>query len=216
MIFCRESPDGEEGYPGNLKVQVTISLENSSIILKYHAESDQDTIVNFTNHSYFNLNGQGTIHEHLLQIRAEQFTVNDMRCLPTGELMAVAGTAMDFRYPCLIGDGIDKDEACVKLYGGYDANYILTGVNPAAVVSSAKSGISMTMITDQPGVQLYTANNMPERKGKNGVRYGHRSALCLETQHYPDCIHHSEWPSCLLRAGENFDSTTVYAFSTNK
>lgn len=210
--FFRLSPDGEEGYPGNLQVAVTVSVENHGLKLQYHAQTDKDTIVNLTNHSYFNLDGEGTVQEQLLQIQAEQFTPNDAGCLPTGEIVSVQGTAMDFRTAKAIGKDADNDEDYVKPFGGYDVNFVLTGKNPAITAHSDKSGITMKVYTDQPGVQLYTANNMAPRTGKYGIHYGHRSAFCLETQHYPDCIHHPEWPSCVLKAGESFDSTTIYSF----
>lgn len=210
--FSRLSPDGEEGYPGNLKVSVTMSVKNHGLELKYYAVSDQDTIVNLTNHSYFNLNGMGDVQEQTLQILADQFTINDDGCLPTGELVDVEGTAMDFRTAKAIGKDADLDEPCVKLFGGYDVNFVLKGVNPAMTAHSEKSGITMKVVTDQPGVQLYTANQMAPRVGKYGIHYGHRSAFCLETQHFPDCIHHPEWPSCVLKAGDVFESTTTYAF----
>ena len=193
---------------------MTVSWQDNGLQLQYHAETDQDTIVNLTNHSYFNLNGHGNddVHGHLLQISAETFTVNDKNCLPTGEIASVEGTAMDFRTMHAIGDRVDADEPCVKLSKGYDGNYILSGA-PAAVTVGDKTGIVMTTETDQPGVQLYTANTTKPRPGKNGAEYGARSAFCLETQHYPDCIHHPEWPTCILRAGERFDSFTTYRFS---
>lgn len=214
VVFSRLSPDGEEGYPGNLQVSVTVSWQGSGLELRYHAETDQDTILNLTNHSYFNLNGHGSgsVHGHQMQIYAESFTIGDETCLPTGEIVPVEGTAMDFRIMHAIGDQVDADEPCVKLSKGYDSNYILSG-SPAAVTVGDQTGIVMTTTTDQPGMQFYTANTTKARAGKNGTEYGARGAFCLETQHYPDCIHHPEWPTCILRAGECFDSTTIYAFS---
>lgn len=212
--FSRLSTDGEEGYPGNLQVEVTMSVKNRGLELKYHAVSDQDTVINLTNHSYFNLNGMGDVQEQLLQIHADYFTANDEGCLPTGELVPVEGTAMDFREPKAIGKDADNEEACVKPFCGYDVNFVLREENPAITAYSEKSGITMKVITDQPGVQLYTANNMAPRTGKYGIKYGHRSAFCLETQHFPDCIHHPQWPSCILKAGESFDSVTTYVFES--
>lgn len=210
--FSMTSPDGDEGFPGNLKIDVTVSWQGNGLELRYHAECDQDTILNLTNHSYFNLDGGGCVHDHLLTINADTFTMNDENCLPTGEICPVEGTAMDFRTEHRIGERVDSDEPCVKLCGGYDSNFCLNG-NPGAVVRSEKTGIVMTMTTDQPGVQLYTANFKKDRVGKYGVQYGKRCALCLETQHYPDSIHHPEWPTCILRKGEAFDSYTRYEFS---
>lgn len=212
VMFSMTSPDGDEGYPGTMQVQVTVSLKDSGLQLKYYAESDKDTIVNLTNHSYFNLNGKGDIHNQLLTINAESFTINDADCLPTGEIVPVENTAMDFRTERAIGEAVDSDEICVKLSGGYDANFVLSG-SPAVVARSLESGIVMTVTTDQPGVQLYTGNKTSVRNGKGGAQYSRRNGFCLETQHFPDCIHHPEWPTCILRAGEHFNSTTTYAFS---
>lgn len=214
VVFTRVSPDGEEGYPGTLTVSVKFSWKGRGFCLHYHAVCDQDTILNLTNHSYFNLNGRGTVQEQFLMIRAETYLQNDDGCLPTGEIASVAGTAMDFRAFKPMGRDADNDEPCVRSCRGYDANFILdSGCAPSAIAKSSESGIVMTLTTDQPGVQLFTANHMKRRLGKQGQEYGHRSAFCLETQHFPDCIHHPEWPSCVLRADEYFDSETVYAFS---
>lgn len=213
VAFSYCSPDGEEGYPGTLHVTVTMGWKGNALELSYEAVSDQDTIVNLTNHSYFNLNGHdsGSIHGHIMQINADRFNLGDENCLPTGELVPVEGTAMDFRTPKAIGQDIDSDEPCVKGSGGYDSNFCLCG-NPAAVTTGDKTGITMITCTDQPGMQLYTGNFLTHRTGKNGSTYDFRGALCLETQHYPDCIHHPEWPSCILRAGETFRSVTSYEF----
>ena len=159
------------------------------------------------------VDGEGTVQEQLLKIHADRYTPNDAGCLPTGELAPVAGTAMDFRSFKAIGKDADSDEPCVKPFRGYDVNFCLDGSVPAIEAKSLKSGIVMHVTTDQPGVQLFTANHMKERIGKNGQQYGHRSAFCLETQHFPDCIHHPDWPSCVLRAGEVFDSKTIYSFT---
>ena len=216
LVFSRVSPDGEEGYPGTLTLSVRFCWKGDSFCIHYHAETDQDTILNLTNHSYFNLNGKGDVQKQLLKIHADLFTPNDDICLPTGEIRPVAGTAMDFRRFKAIGQDADNDEDCVRASRGYDANFILDGSIPADTARSPESGIVMQVTTDQPGVQLYTANGMGPVSGKNGQVYGHRAAFCLETQHYPDCIHHPDWPSCILRAGEAFDSTTVYAFSVDE
>ena len=212
--FTRVSPDGEEGYPGTLTVSVKFSWQGDGLMLHYTAQCDQDTILNLTNHSYFNLDGEGTVQEQLLKIHADRYTPNDAGCLPTGELAPVAGTAMDFRSFKPIGKDADSDEPCVKPFRGYDVNFCLDGSVQAIEAKSLKSGIVMCVTTDQPGVQLFTANHMKERIGKNGQKYGHRSAFCLETQHFPDCIHHPDWPSCVLRASEVFDSKTIYSFTT--
>ena len=193
-------------------MQVTLSWQGNGLQLHYHAETDQDTILNLTNHSYFNLDGAGTVYDHLLTIRADRFNQNDDNCLPTGDLVPVDGTAMDFRTARRIGDGVDSDETCVSCSGGYDSNFVLCG-NPAVVAKSEKTGIVMTVTTDQPGVQFYSGNFLTARSGKNGTAYERRSGFCLETQHYPDCIHHPDWPTCILRAGAVFETTTTYEFS---
>ena len=213
--FSLTSPDGEEGYPGTLQVTVTVSWKGRGLELRYHAETDRDTILNLTNHSYFNLDGQGTVYDQLLQLGADSFCMGGPGCLPTGELLPVAGTAMDFRTERRIGDAVDSGEPCVKLSGGYDSNFVLSS-SPAAVARSEKTGIVMTVTTDQPGVQFYSANFLTLRTGKGGAQYGLRSAFCLETQHYPDCIHHPDWPTCILRAGESFDSFTCFEFSVRQ
>ncbi len=213
IVFTHFSPDGDEGYPGNLSVTVTVTLEKNGISLDYAAETDKDTLINLTNHSYFNLNGEGDILKHKLWLNSDSFNMGDADCLPTGEIVSVENTAMDFRAPKKIGDGVDSDEPCVKLSGGYDSNFVLKEGNPAAVLCSDKSGIEMTVITTEPGVQVYSANFLTPRKGKNGADYTYRGALCLETQHFPDSIHHENWPTCILKAGEKFKSKTTYSFN---
>ena len=210
----RHGRDMFSSSTGTLTVSVKFSWQGDGLMLHYTARCDQDTILNLTNHSYFNLDGEGTVQEQLLKIHADHYTPNDAGCLPTGELAPVAGTAMDFRSFKPIGKDADSDEPCVKPFRGYDVNFCLDGSIPAIEAKSLKSGIVMCVTTDQPGVQLFTANHMKERIGKNGQKYGHRSAFCLETQHFPDCIHHPDWPSCVLRAGEVFDSKTIYSFTT--
>lgn len=212
LRFSLRSPDGEEGYPGTMLVQVDfLWVEGSGLELRYQASTDRDTILNLTNHTYFNLSGQGDVLDHRLQINAETFLEGDENCLPTGRILPVADTAMDFRWERAVGEAVDSSEPCVKLYKGYDSNFILSG-QPAASLWSPDSGISMTVETDQPGMQLYSANSLSPRSGKNGAAYGLRSGLCLETQHYPDCIHHPDWPTCILRAGEVFRSYTRFTF----
>ncbi len=212
VVFSHFSPDGDEGYPGNLSVTVTVTLEENGISLDYAAETDKDTVINLTNHSYFNLNGKGDVLEHTLKLNADKFNAGDNDCLPTGEIASVFGTVMDFTKEKTIGFGIDSSEPCVKLSGGYDSNFILSG-SPAAVLKSEESGIEMTVLTTEPGVQVYSANFLTPRKGKNGAKYTYRNALCLETQHFPDSIHHPEWPTCILKKGEKFESKTTYCFN---
>lgn len=212
LAFYLTSPDGDEGYPGTLDIKVTYALKNKGLEITYNAVSDKDTIFNPTNHAYFNIAGEGLVNDQYLLINADEFTPNDLNCLPTGEVLSVKGTCMDFTEYHAIGERADCDEAFVKPYTGYDHNYIFNGKTPACAVYSEKSGILMTVETTEPAVQLYTGNCTSDRNGKNGAKYGRRSAFCLETQHYPDCINHSEWPSCVLKAGEKFNSKTVYKF----
>ena len=209
--FSIVSPDGDEGYPGTLDLKVAITLKNGALSFDYTALSDKDTIINLTNHSYFNLNGGGSIHGHFLTVNADSFTINGEGCLPTGEIVSVENTAMDFLTEHTIGERVDSDCPSVKLCGGYDSNFCLSGT-PAVIARSEDSGIVMTVTTDQPGVQLYTGNMTSERKGKGGKTFGRRMAFCLETQHYPDCINHPEWPGCVIKAGEKYKTNTTYTF----
>ena len=211
VTFSRLSPDGEEGYPGNLQVRVTIGWEGDSLTIRYEATTDQDTVVNLTNHSYFNLNGKGKINGHLLQVAADHYTLNGRDGIPTGEVVSVEGSAMDFRTPKTIGQDAGKKEPCVSFFNGYDSNFIISG-HPFATAVGDKTGITLIADTDQPGVQLYTANALGPRLGKKGSFYGFRSGFCLETQNYPDAIHHPQWPSCILKAGETYRSVTTYTF----
>ena len=213
VVFSRVSPNGEEGYPGNLSIAVTVGWEGNSLTIRYEAETDQDTIVNFTNHSYFNLNGagNGNVNGHMMQINADSYTINGTDCIPTGEIVPVDGSAMDFRTAKRIGQDAENDEPCVKYFNGYDSNFVISG-HPVATTVGDETGITMITDTDQPGVQLYTANALTDRKGKGGKEYGFRSAFCLETQHYPDGIHHPQWPTCILRKGEKLQSFTSYLF----
>jgi len=211
LVFSYASPNGEENYPGTLQVKVTMTLEGKAIQLHYWATTDADTIINLTNHTYFNLEGKGDILDHVVRLGADRFCAGDAGCLPTGELAPVQGTAMDFLTPHVLGERIDADEDCVKLSGGYDNNFIISE-DVAAVVTAPNSGITMTVTTTEPGVQFYSGNFMKFRKGKGGANYHRRYGFCLETQHYPDSIHHPEWPTCILKAGEVYESTTKYAF----
>lgn len=213
VIFRRISPDGEEGYPGNLQVCVAFTLADGALTIRYDADTDADTVVNLTNHSYFNLNGGGTVLEHLLQLSAERFTENDSACLPTGRLLRVEGTAFDFRSPKPIGRDIGEEEVQLYYGKGYDHNFVLTGCDPAAVLRSEKTGIRMTVRTDLPGVQVYSGNNLDPRPGKGGTVWGLRDALCLETQLYPNALRCYGFPSPILREGQHLQTETSYAFS---
>jgi aldose 1-epimerase len=224
------SQDGEGGYPGNLKVTVTYRVTNADELrIDYAASSDKDTVVNFTNHSYFNLKGQGTgdILGHLVQLNADRFTPVDAGLIPTGELRSVEGTPFDFRKPTAVGARIDQDDEQLKIGRGYDHNWVITRINPsarpaaqkpalAAHVTEPQSGRVLEVLTTEPGVQFYTANNLGTVKGKGGQMYGRRSALCLETQHFPDSPNKPNFPSTLLPSGHTFRSTTVFRFSRSQ
>lgn len=212
LLCWRTSPDGEENYPGNLKVQVLFRLtEDNRFCICYDADTDADTLVNLTNHSYFNLNGEGTVLTHRLQLFAERFAENDSGCLPTGKLLRVDGTPFDFRMEKEIGADIDAEDLQLQYGKGYDHNYVLAG-EKAAVLYSPESGIEMTVETDLPGMQLYTANCLGERKGKKGSNMGPRSAACFETQLFPNGMNCYAFPSPVLRAGAHLHSETTYSF----
>ena len=212
LLCWRLSPDGEENYPGNLKVQVLFSLtEDNHFHIAYDADTDADTLVNLTNHSYFNLNGGGSVLSHRLQLFAERFAENDSGCLPTGKLLWVDGTPFDFREEKEIGTDIGTDDEQLKRAGGYDHNYVLTG-KKAAVLYSAESGIEMTVETDLPGMQFYTGNFLTEQKGKTGSTIHRRDAACFETQLFPNGMNCYGFPSPVLRAGTHLHSETDYAF----
>lgn len=217
VTFSRLSPHGEEGYPGNLRVSITYSFTREcSLEIDYRAESDADTVVNLTNHSYFNLAGRGTVHSHLLQIYADFFTENDGGCLPTGRILEVTDTPMDFRQPKEIGAKIDADWEQLWSVGGYDHNFVLSdpsGLKKAAVLFCPDTGIVMTVHTTMPGVQLYTANALTPRKGKNTARYKERSGVCLETQYFPNAMVCHNFPSPVLKAGEVYSHRTIYSFT---
>jgi aldose 1-epimerase len=218
------SKDGEEGYPGNLSLTVTYTLTPANDLnIHYTATTDQDTVINLTNHSYFNLSGHdsGEILDHMLTIPADRFTPVDAGLIPTGELRKVVGTPFDFRQPHAVGERIGADDEQIKLGRGYDHNWILnrtgTGLEFAARVSDPKSGRVIDVLTTEPAIQFYTGNFLDGSfHGKGGKPYQHRGALTLETQHYPDSPNHPDFPTTTLKAGEHFDSTTVFRFSVQK
>lgn len=214
--FSRLSPDGEEGFPGNLHVSVTYLVKDGAISIIYDAVSDQDTLCNLTNHTYFNLNGGGTALHHTLQINADRFTENSDQCMPDGKLLDVAGTPFDFRTPKEIGRDIGMDDIQLKNCGGYDHNFCLPDTGElveAAVLRSEKTGITMKTFTTMPGMQLYTANFLGPWKGRGGKLYENRGAVCLETQFYPNAMQCAAFRKPILKAGEKYHEETIYAFS---
>ncbi|MBU3144920.1 aldose epimerase family protein [Clostridium sp. CF012] len=220
--FSYLSKDGEEGYPGNLKLRVKYTItEDNELKIEYFAISDMDTIVNLTNHSYFNLSGQGSgdVLKHKIMINSDKFTVNDKYSIPTGEIAEVNNTPMDFRVLTYIGENICSDYEQIALGSGYDHNWIINSsgnkLSKAAEVYDEKSGRIMEVYTTKPGVQFYTANFLTGLEpGKGGTTYSKRSGLCLETQYFPNAVNHNSFPSPILKANQKYEHSTIYKFST--
>ena len=214
------SKNGEEGFPGTLTTTVRYTLKGNELRIEYTATTDADTVLNLTNHSYFNLKGQGNgdILGHEMKINAHRYTPVDKNLIPTGELAPVAGTPFDFLKPTAIGARIDADNEQLKLARGYDQNWILDGdgkkVAVAAEAYEATTGRVLEVLTDQPGIQFYTGNFLDGSvTGTDGKVYNKRYAFCLETQHYPDSPNHPKFPTSELKPGQTFRSTTIYRFS---
>ena len=215
--FTYFSPDGEEGFPGNVHFKVRFALrKDNSLLMRYSATTDLPTPINLTNHAYFNLSGHGsgTILDHQLQIMADSFTLTDENLIPTGKVASVEGTAVDFRQPTRIGDRIDQ--LTTTAAKGYDHNFVVRGpasqVREVAKLKDPKSGRQLVILSDQPGLQFYSGNFLNGQKGKAGKPYQYRGALCLESQHFPDSPNRPEFPSILLEPGEEYRQTTIYQF----
>jgi aldose 1-epimerase len=221
LKLSRLSLDGEEGYPGNLHVEITYSLEAAnSLRIHYRATCDRPTPINLTNHSYFNLagHGAGEIGGHELQLFASRFTPVDETLIPTGELADVKGTPLDFRKATHVGDRIDADFEQMRFAHGYDHNFVLEPAQgkpvPAATVYEPRSGRVLEVLTTEPGVQFYSGNFLNGTEiGKGGAVYQRRTGFCLETQHFPDSPNQPNFPSCILRPVAVYESTTVYRFT---
>lgn len=221
--FSLYSPDGDQGYPGNADITVSYTLtDDGELQIAYQGKADQDTIFNLTNHSYFNLDGQesDSVLEQKVWLDADAFTPGDAGLIPTGEIRDVTGTPMDFRTEHMIGERIDADYEPLKQAGGYDHNYVLKNEGKYALCGkliSQKSGICMEVSTDLPGIQLYSANFLENEKGgKEGRTYGRRSAICFESQYFPDACHHENFHSPIVKAGEVYRTKTGYRFSVIK
>lgn len=218
------SEDGDQGFPGALRVKMVYELtEENELKITYAAETDKATVVNLTHHSFFNLHGagMGTINDHLMMIDADRYTPVDVTLIPTGEIAAVEGTPMDFRKMMAIGTRVGADFEQLNNGAGYDHNWALNrkgaGLELAARVVEPKSGRVLEVFTTEPGLQFYGGNFLDDSfVGKGGKVYGHRTAFCLETQHFPDSPNHPNFPSTVLRPGEKYSQVCVYRFSTEK
>lgn len=214
------SKDGEEGFPGNLSCKVIFTLtDDNAIDISYSAETDRTTVINMTNHSYFNLDGDPSCSnaDYLLTLDADAYTPVDSTFMTTGEIVPVEGTDMDFRNPIAIGARIDHDSEQLKNGKGYDHNWVLNThgdiSRPCATLKSLRTGIVLQVYTNEPGIQVYTGNFLDGTlTGKKGKTYVHRASVCLESQKYPDTPNKPDWPSALLRPGEKYESRCIYKF----
>ena len=215
------STDAEEGYPGDLRVAVTYALsDRNELSVRYEATTDAPTVLNLTNHAYFNLrgDGEGTVLDHEVTLVADAFTPTDALSIPTGEIAPVRGTPFDFTQPTPIGERIDADDEQLRFGIGYDHNWVLrrqgNGLALAAAVHEPRSGRVLEVLTTQPGIQFYTGNYLDGSvRGKRGVPYPKRAAFCLETQHFPDSPNQPSFPSTVLRPGQTYAHETVFRFS---
>lgn len=218
ITFILYSPDGDQGYPGTLQMEVTYSLTNDNELrIDYYGVPEEDTIINMTNHSYFNLNGHasGNVLEQEVWLNADTFLPTDEHLIPTGKIVSVEGTPMDFRKKRAIGERINDNYESLIYGEGYDHNWCLNNkgiFEKVAELSSNVSGITMEVYTDLPGVQIYTANSLDKECGKEGAVYDKYQGICFETQYYPDAIHHENFPSSIYKKGQEYRTTTVYKF----
>ena len=217
VVFALVSPDGDQGFPGEVKIEVSYTItEENELKIHYHAIPDQDTLLNMTNHSYFNLSGHasGTAWNAKVWIDADAFTETDAELIPTGTVVPVEGTPMDFRKEKVVEKEIGADYTPLKLAGGYDHNWVLNGkgFRKAASAESEETGIKMEVYTDLPGIQFYSGNFLAGSKGKEGAVYEKGYGICFETQYFPDAIHKENFESPITKAGEVYDTTTVYKF----
>lgn len=219
ITFTLHSMDGDQGYPGALDMEVKYTLtENNEVKIEYYSVPSEDTIINMTNHSYFNLNGHnsGTVLEQEVGIVSKYFTIADKELIPTGELVEVAGTPMDFNTKKTLGKEINAEYEPLVLAGGYDHNWVLENngkFDLVAEMSAKETGITMEVYTDLPGMQFYIGNFIDNEKGKGGHVYEKRSGFCMETQYYPDACNQKNFQTSVLKAGETYDTTTIYKFS---
>ena len=222
--FTYTSPDGEEGYPGNLEVKIDyfVPSKRNNIVMTYTAKTDKATPVNLTNHAYFNLSGAGskTVLNHKLKLNASKYTPTDDTLIPTGKVESVEGTDLDFTTPTKIGDRIEKFDDTPAI--GYDHNFVLNEKEEgkktalAAILFDPKSKRRLRITTTEPAIQFYSGNFLKGQTGKDGKTYAHRSACCLETQHYPDSVNHENFPTTILKPGQEFKSMTTYSFTVDK
>lgn len=219
ICLSLNSPDGDQGFPGNAEIKVTYALENSDVLrISYDGVCDEDTVFNLTNHSYFNLAGHDRPEkamDMLLSMPARVFTAADAKSIPTGECRPVDGTPMDFRIPKSIGRDINADYDALILQNGYDHNFEIY-TNPCAILSDEASGRYMTVISDCPGIQFYSGNDLAGEIGKDGVKYCFRSGICLETQYYPNALNQPGWDKPITKAGQQYHSETKFIFTVNR
>ncbi|MEG1635081.1 MAG: aldose epimerase family protein, partial [Rikenellaceae bacterium] len=223
ICFSYVSPDGDQGFPGELKINMTYTLtDDNQFVINYAATTTKTTFVNFSHHSFFNLKGEGngTILDHIVTINSDSITLVDSNMIPSGVIASVESTPFDFSKPTAIGDRINADDEQLKFVSGYDHNWVLDctkGVVHAATVYEPSTGRCMEVWTDQPGMQFYTSNSLHgANKGKSGKGYNFRESFAMETQKYPDSPHHSNFPSALLNPDQTYIQTCIYKFSVQK